>query len=113
MRNSRAFITGLGFILLLVCAAVYGQAPAKTSLPTKAPAQSQPASAQAAAELTPGDVGAFLDGVMPAQLERGDIAGASSRRDMDTRTSTPRSRFPLTTLSSAQDRSQSSSLGPP
>ncbi len=76
MRNSKAFITGLVLIALLACAAVYGQAPAKTSLPAKAPVQSQPASARAAAELTQADVSAFLDGVMPAQLERGDIAGA-------------------------------------
>lgn len=76
MRNSKAFTTGLSLIALLACAAVWGQAPAKTSPPTKAPVQSQPASAQAAAELTPADVGAFLDGIMPAQLERGDVAGA-------------------------------------
>ena len=76
MQNSKAFTTGLGCIALLACTVVYGQTPAKPSLPAKAQAQSQPASAQAAAELTPADVGAFLDGVMPAQLERGDIAGA-------------------------------------
>lgn len=76
MRNSKTVFIGLGLIALLACAAVRGQALAKSSVPAESPAQSQPASAQAAAELTPADVGAFLDGVMPAQLERGDIAGA-------------------------------------
>lgn len=76
MRNSKTVFIGLGLIALLACAAVRGQALAKPSVPAESPAQSQSASAQAAAELTAADVGAFLDGVMPAQLERGDIAGA-------------------------------------
>ena len=52
--------------------------PAKTSIPQKASAQSpQAAAAKATAELTAADLEAFLDGVMPMQLERGNIAGAT------------------------------------
>jgi CubicO group peptidase (beta-lactamase class C family) len=77
MRDSKAVSTGFWLIALLACMAVSAQQPTKTSLPPKAPAQSQQSAATTpAAELTPADLGAFLDGVMPMQLQRGDIAGA-------------------------------------
>jgi len=77
MQNSKAFTTGLGWIALLACMAVSAPQPAKTSLPGKAPAQGQqsPAS-KPAAELTSADLEAFLNGAMPLQLQRADIAGA-------------------------------------
>lgn len=77
MRDSKALTTKFGLIALLACMAVSAQQPTKTSLPPKAPAQSQPSAAtKPTAELTPADLGAFLDGVMPLQLQRADIAGA-------------------------------------
>lgn len=74
MRVSKSLTTGFGLIVLLGSMVVSAQQPAKTSPPTK-PAQAQPAAATGA-ELTPADLGAFLDGVMPTQLQRSDIAGA-------------------------------------
>lgn len=76
MRNSKALTTGLALFALLACKAIGVQQPAKTSLPATAPTQLQPAAAKSAAELTPADLEAFLNGVMPMQLQRGDIAGA-------------------------------------
>lgn len=76
MRNSKAFTTGCGWIVLLACMAVSAQ-PVKSSLPPKAPAQvPRTAMTRPAGDLTAADLEAFLDGLMPLQLERGDIAGA-------------------------------------
>jgi CubicO group peptidase (beta-lactamase class C family) len=77
MRDSKVCRIGFALIALLACAAVSAQQPAKNSSPPKAPAQLQQTStARPAAELTPADLSAFLDGLMPLQLERGDIAGS-------------------------------------
>lgn len=47
------------------------------ALAVKAPkSEAQPANSQAGHEMTAADIGAFLDGLMPLQLERDDIAGA-------------------------------------
>ncbi len=51
------------FVVLLCCAVATSQAPNTTP-------------AEAAPEMTAADVGAFLDGFMPMQLERENIAGA-------------------------------------
>lgn len=54
-----------------------GQAPRPQTAPAKKGAQAAPAAQPPAVhELTADDVGAFLDGVMPLQLQREDIAGA-------------------------------------
>ena len=71
----------IGSIALLACAAAMVQPTAKNSVSAKAPPSNQPASNQLtqtakAAELTSADLEAFLDGLMPLQLERGDVAGA-------------------------------------
>jgi CubicO group peptidase (beta-lactamase class C family) len=76
MLDSKAYRRGLGLIVLLACAAS-AQQPAKNAQPSKAPAQlQQTAPAKPAAELTQPDMEAFLEGLMPLQLRRGDIAGA-------------------------------------
>jgi CubicO group peptidase (beta-lactamase class C family) len=57
--------------------AVSAQGP-KPSLPSKAPAPSQQAaSTQPSAELTAADLDAFFNGVVPVELRRSDIAGAT------------------------------------
>jgi CubicO group peptidase (beta-lactamase class C family) len=78
MRKSKAFSKGLGLIVLLAGMAVSAQPPAKTSLPAKAPAQASPAAAAKpnSPELTSADLDAFLEGEMPLQLQRANIAGA-------------------------------------
>jgi CubicO group peptidase (beta-lactamase class C family) len=78
MRNSKAFTKGFALIVLLACMAVWAQQPAKTSPPGKAPAPTQQAAASTpAAQLTAADLEAFLDGAMPLQLQRSNIAGAT------------------------------------
>jgi len=68
--------TGFVLIAMLAGMAVSAQGPAKTSLPKKAPAEQQQPAVVKPAELTSADLEAFLDGVMPTQLQRGNIAGA-------------------------------------
>ncbi|HET6668841.1 MAG TPA: serine hydrolase [Pyrinomonadaceae bacterium] len=66
----------LGFILT---SSVWGQVPNQPATPTKEGSE-QPAVANTDAkvhELTASDVEAFLDGIVPLQLERDDIAGAT------------------------------------
>jgi CubicO group peptidase (beta-lactamase class C family) len=76
MSNGKFLTTALATMTLLGGMAVSAQGP-KPSLPAKEPAPAQlPADKQAAAELTSADLDAFFDGIMPAQLRRGDIAGA-------------------------------------
>jgi CubicO group peptidase (beta-lactamase class C family) len=68
-------------IMIVVCAAIWAQGPgiptSQKSAPKKS-AQSETAAPQANGghELTATDLEAFLDGMMPSQLEREDIAGA-------------------------------------
>ena len=77
MLDSKTCRKGFGLVALLACAASWAQQPTKNSSPPKAPAQlQQPAAAKPAGELTQTDLEAFLDGLMPLQLQRGDIAGA-------------------------------------
>jgi CubicO group peptidase (beta-lactamase class C family) len=54
-----------------------GQGPKSQTAPAKNAAETAPAALPAGGhEMTADDVGAFLDGVMPLQLQREDIAGA-------------------------------------
>jgi len=77
MRDSKVHKLGFALLALLAGVAVSAQQPAKNSGPTKPQAQSQQtATAKPVAELTTADVEAFMDGLMPLQLQRGDIAGA-------------------------------------
>jgi CubicO group peptidase (beta-lactamase class C family) len=66
-----------GLLCCLCASALWSQAPSPTAASPKAVAQSHDAAATAKPvnELTAGDLEAFLDGLMPAQLEREDIAG--------------------------------------
>lgn len=66
-------------LILLLPTGFYAQGPKPTPRPAKAGTKatgSVPAPTGAATEMTATDVGAFLDGVMPLQLAREDIAGA-------------------------------------
>jgi CubicO group peptidase (beta-lactamase class C family) len=64
--------------LFLLLGELLAQGPKPAGKPGKpeVKAESAPASPAAAPEMTAADVGAFLDGVMPLQLAREDIAGA-------------------------------------
>ena len=69
----------LFLIALIFAASVLAQVPTKPE-PTKseeAPAQVPETSGQRAHEMTATDVEAFLDGLVPLQLKRDDIAGAT------------------------------------
>jgi len=69
----------LAAVLLLFSAAAMCQGPATKVPPTTHPAEAKPSEAKPAArtpELTAGDLETFLDGLMPLQIERANIAGA-------------------------------------
>lgn len=74
MRKTSAFVM-LGFILT---SSVWGQVPNQPGIPikegTEQPVAKTPSNVH---ELTASDVEAFLDGIVPLQLERDDIAGAT------------------------------------
>jgi CubicO group peptidase (beta-lactamase class C family) len=84
----RRFQVASSSLLRILCAlAVFfalpifaaGQGPAPKAPPSKAAAEPKAAENKPAAktpELTPADLETFLDGLMPVQIERGDIAGA-------------------------------------
>ena len=65
-------------LLLLAVGSAQAQREAQQAKPKAAPPESTtaPASATASHDLTPGDVSAFVDGIVPLEIERGDIAGA-------------------------------------
>jgi CubicO group peptidase (beta-lactamase class C family) len=65
-----------GLALLLVFGRALGAQPQKAAPAPSAPAAASAAVPPTAHELTATDLEAFLDGLMPAQLEREDIAGA-------------------------------------
>jgi CubicO group peptidase (beta-lactamase class C family) len=68
-----------GAIVLLLVAVAKTQEPQKPKVPVPpaTPAASSAAVPASTHELTAADLEAFLDGLMPAQLEREDIAGAT------------------------------------
>lgn len=70
MKKSIAF-----FIALILAASVVAQVPEKTPLTNPEPRPQQPSAH--AYEMTAADVEAFLDGLVPLQLKRDDIAGAT------------------------------------
>jgi CubicO group peptidase (beta-lactamase class C family) len=78
-RKLRGVLSSALLVLMMFCGAAWAQAPtAATPAPTKtastsSAAPSEPATAH---EMTAADVSAFLDGVMPLQLAREDVAGA-------------------------------------
>jgi CubicO group peptidase (beta-lactamase class C family) len=76
----RLLLLGLLALAVLKPSPVSGQKPKENPLAPKAPVVAAPQPEQpqkfAAHELTASDVEAFLDGVMPLQLAREDIAGA-------------------------------------
>jgi CubicO group peptidase (beta-lactamase class C family) len=71
--SSSAGIAGIFALLVTLFAAARAQESKK---PAAAPVASAAAAPASTHELTSTDLGAFLDGLMPAQLEREDIAGA-------------------------------------
>ncbi len=75
----RSRLLWLGCAAVFSCAAIFAQAPKATdakapAVPPK-PAASEDSSTKAH-ELTADDLGAFLDGFMPQEIEHADIAGA-------------------------------------
>jgi CubicO group peptidase (beta-lactamase class C family) len=75
----RSRLFGLGSAVVLSCAAIFAQAPKATD--TKAPIAPPKSAVSVDAsskehELTADDVGAFLDGLIPQEIEHADIAGA-------------------------------------
>src|SRR5580692_4903183 len=78
VRNSmRTRLLWLGSAVVLGSAALFAQAPKPAAKPPAAAPVSAPANASGKAhELTADDVGAFLDGFMPQEIEHADIAGA-------------------------------------
>ena len=79
-RALRARLTLLGASILSVASAnlafAQGPVPAPKAAATKAPPPPQPRPAGAAPALTAEDVEAYLDGMIPLQIRRNDIAGA-------------------------------------
>ncbi|MGH9883486.1 MAG: serine hydrolase domain-containing protein, partial [Pyrinomonadaceae bacterium] len=75
MKQSTAFIT----LALFLSSSVLGQVPQLPSAPTKEVSEqsTEAKSPSGVHELTAQDVEAFLDGAVPLQLEREDIAGAT------------------------------------
>jgi len=65
------------FIALLMAASVTAQVPEKTPLTNQEPQPQIPQPTARAHEMTAADVEAFLDGLLPLQLKRDDIAGAT------------------------------------
>ncbi len=72
MRPSTASIA----LFLLLITSVFGQVPQTPLSPPKEPSEILTETPTAPAQLTTADVEAFLDGVVPQQLQREDIAGA-------------------------------------
>ena len=64
-------------IALLIAASVTAQVPEKTPLTTSETQPPIPQSTARAHEMTAADVEAFLDGLLPLQLKRDDIAGVT------------------------------------
>src|SRR5208283_4976803 len=80
-RHSRRYLATPASVLLLVglfCIGMWAQPSHPSSAPVKAatPAAVAPAQSATTPEMTAVDLEVFLDGLMPAQLEREDIAGA-------------------------------------
>jgi CubicO group peptidase (beta-lactamase class C family) len=74
LRNFLAFV----LLFSLLCSLMMAQSPKATPIPPtpQSPAASESRVTEPAHELTVADVHAFLDGFVPMQLEREDIAGA-------------------------------------
>ena len=72
-------LSALSMIALVLAAVVLGQVPSTTPLPKQEESQPAPppATPARAHEMTAADVEAFIDGILPQQLRRDDIAGAT------------------------------------
>jgi CubicO group peptidase (beta-lactamase class C family) len=76
-RSACMMIARLAAVSLLCCASLFAQKPGPTPPPTpQTPVAGEEKIKETPHELTASDVSAFLDGFMPMQLEREDIAGA-------------------------------------
>src|ERR1019366_10207980 len=76
-RGYLTILTGLLLLVALVCIGMWAQPsrPSSPSVKPSAPAAVVPAQPGTTHELTAVDLEAFLDGLMPAQLEREAVAG--------------------------------------
>ena len=78
LREYLAAATGPWLLVTLLCIGMWAQ-PSRSSSPSvkpSDPAAIAPHQPSTAHEMTAADLEAFLDGLMPAQLEREDTAGA-------------------------------------
>ncbi|MFZ0806918.1 MAG: serine hydrolase domain-containing protein, partial [Candidatus Sulfotelmatobacter sp.] len=76
LNRSQRVIVPAVIVMLLVCIGVWAQKPGSPTVKNAAEAEKQPAPSAGTHELTGADLEAFLDGMMPSQLERENIAGA-------------------------------------
>ena len=74
LSRTNQILIAASLVLLMFSAGVWAQKPG--SPPAKAAVAAEPVQTTGAHELTGSDIEAFLDGMMPSQLEREDIAGA-------------------------------------
>jgi CubicO group peptidase (beta-lactamase class C family) len=77
--STRCFRTALAVAFVFTCTPWtygHGQEPQKPPAPPTTTSAATPATPVGAHELTASDLEAFLDGLMPAQLERENVAGA-------------------------------------
>ncbi len=74
-RGKRVIVPAL-MLMLIFCIGTWAQKPASPAVKTAAEPEGQVPQAAGTHELTGADLEAFLDGMMPSQLEREDIAGA-------------------------------------
>ncbi|PYX97414.1 MAG: serine hydrolase, partial [Acidobacteria bacterium] len=64
-------------MLLCFCTLSWGQKPKVNPLAPNIPAAQKPEASSSARPMTEADVEAFLDGLVPQQIERDDIAGVT------------------------------------
>ena len=78
VRESRVvYSCGILLLMIALCMGLVAQAPTPTTPPAKGATGTPEASQKTTApEMTAADVSAFLDGIMPQQLAREDVAGA-------------------------------------
>ncbi len=76
LNRSRRMIVPALMLMLVFCIGMWAQKPGSPAVKTAAVPEGQVPPAAGTHELTGADIEAFLDGMMPSQLERENVAGA-------------------------------------